>query len=190
MQIWKVKGVRLAPALAVALASAVAFAPARSAHAARRGAGLRRIVDVNAASATELAAVPGISERLAAAIVESRDAHGPFRWPRELQRVKGIGPRLAPRIARCLTFAESGGGPGQTFEEPQASRPAQPIDLNLATPEELAPMPGLGWGLAYRIVAERERNGAFRTLDDLLYLRGVTQDHVDRWRAYVYVEGR
>jgi competence protein ComEA len=57
---------------------------------------LGRPVDLNAASAEDLAAVPGISPRLAEAIAEDRRGRGPFRRVEDLLRVRGIGPaRLA-----------------------------------------------------------------------------------------------
>lgn len=157
--------------------------------AARRGAGPRSRVDVNAASEAQLARVPGVGPRLARALVESRDREGPFRRPAELFRVKGIGAVSAPRIARYLVFPEVGEGPGETLEDsPSGRRPERPVDVNLATPGELAPLPGMGWALAYRVVAERESNGAFRTLEDLMYVRGVGQEHVRAWRAHLFVD--
>ncbi len=57
---------------------------------------LGRPVDLNAASPEDLAAVPGISPRLAEAVVEDRRRRGPFRRAEDLLRVRGIGPaRLA-----------------------------------------------------------------------------------------------
>ena len=43
-----------------------------------------------------------------------------------------------------------------------------PLDLNTATAEELAGLPGIGTELAARIVAYREANGAFGTVEELL----------------------
>jgi competence protein ComEA len=58
---------------------------------------------VNAASAEDLAAVPGLSPRLAAAVVEEREQHGVFACLEDLLRVRGIGPvrlaRARPHLA-------------------------------------------------------------------------------------------
>lgn len=62
-------------------------------------------LDVNTASAESLATLPGIGSVLAARIVADRAAHGPFASPADLQRVRGIGPRLASRLAPRLRFA-------------------------------------------------------------------------------------
>ncbi len=49
-------------------------------------------VDVNAASAAALAAIPGLGPSKAAAIVADREAKGRFATVEELDRVKGVGP--------------------------------------------------------------------------------------------------
>jgi len=53
-------------------------------------------LDLNAAGPRALAFVPGLSARLAEAVVADRAARGPFETVEELERVDGIGPvRLA-----------------------------------------------------------------------------------------------
>ena len=150
----------------------------------------RVFVDVNRAGVEELAAVPGMGRKLAEAVVESRDRDGDFEHAAQLLRVKGMGPVKAPKLARYLSFPKAAEGPGEG--EPwraSGERPQRPLDLNVSSAAELAPLPGMGWGMAYRILAERERNGAFRTLDDLHYVEGVTAERVGAWRAYLFVEG-
>lgn len=47
------------------------------------------------------------------------------------------------------------------------------VDLNRASAAELDALPGIGPVLAGRIVAHRERVGAFRSTDDLLAVPGI-----------------
>lgn len=54
---------------------------------------LGRPLDPNRAGARALAFVPGLSRGLARALVEEREARGPFRSVEELRRVEGIGAR-------------------------------------------------------------------------------------------------
>jgi competence protein ComEA len=56
-------------------------------------------VDVNSADTAAFAAIPGLSDRQAAAIVADRQAHGPFASIDDLGRVKGIGPATLDDIA-------------------------------------------------------------------------------------------
>jgi len=51
---------------------------------------------------------------------------------------------------------------------------AAKLDLNKATSDELAALPGLGRALAERIVAHRATNGPFKTVYDLMKVEGVT----------------
>jgi competence protein ComEA len=55
-------------------------------------------LELNHATAAELALLPGIGPRLAERIVNDRQDHGPFRSVDDLQRVRGIGPIKAEQI--------------------------------------------------------------------------------------------
>jgi competence protein ComEA len=62
-------------------------------------------LDVNRATATELARVPGFTPRLAAAIVADRSRRGPFRDVDELERVAGVGRRRLSLARPVLSAA-------------------------------------------------------------------------------------
>ena len=49
-------------------------------------------------TAEELEALPGISARIAAAIVAERETHGPFRLPEDIMAVSGIGEKKLEAI--------------------------------------------------------------------------------------------
>ena len=55
-------------------------------------------VNLNTASASELTALPGIGETLAARIVAWREENGPFVRVDQVMAVSGIGPRTYERI--------------------------------------------------------------------------------------------
>lgn len=59
-------------------------------------------VDLNRASATLLALVPGFTERLAKRVTEHRDKHGPFETRRDLQKVPGLSDRVFAQAAGFL----------------------------------------------------------------------------------------
>jgi competence ComEA-like helix-hairpin-helix protein len=58
-------------------------------------------VDINKASLPEISELPGISGKVAAAVVEERSRIGRFRSPRDLLGVKGIKER---RLQKILPF--------------------------------------------------------------------------------------
>ena len=63
-----------------------------------------------------------------------------------------------------------------------------PIDLNRAERADLRNIPGVGDKLAERIVAHREANGPFASLDDLRNVSGVGPATLTRLRSHLRVE--
>lgn len=66
--------------------------------------------------------------------------------------------------------APAGGGASGPSGTPTASAP---LDLNTATEAQLEALPGIGPSLAQAILQEREREGGFKTVDDLRRVRGI-----------------
>ena len=62
------------------------------------------------------------------------------------------------------------------------------VNLNTAPREELERLPGIGEGLAARIVAHRERHGAFRRVEHLIIVRGISERRFAALRAFVTVD--
>jgi competence protein ComEA len=56
------------------------------------------------------------------------------------------------------------------------------INVNTATAEELEGLPGIGEVIAARIVAYREQNGPFRSVDDLIHVQGISDLTIDKFR--------
>lgn len=63
-----------------------------------------------------------------------------------------------------------------------------PLDLNTATAEELTALPGIGEVLAGRIVAYREANGAFTSVEELLQVDGIGEKRFEAIRDYITLE--
>ncbi len=87
-------------ALALALAAAVPAAPLAAQEAASMDESSANALDLNTASAEQLATLPGIGPSKAAAIVAYRERR-PFRRIEDLMRVRGIG-RATFRNVRAL----------------------------------------------------------------------------------------
>ncbi|HTD35226.1 MAG TPA: helix-hairpin-helix domain-containing protein [Candidatus Elarobacter sp.] len=66
-----------------------------------------------------------------------------------------------------------------------APPPAGQIDVNTADADTLATIPGIGGGLAERIVAFREANGPFASVDELLDVAGITDRRLEAILPYV-----
>ncbi len=63
--------------------------------------------------------------------------------------------------------------------------PGTEVDINTADAETLASIPGIGDGLAERIVEFRRQNGAFASVDELLDVAGITEHRLDAIIPYV-----
>ena len=65
--------------------------------------------------------------------------------------------------------------------------PAKPVNINTATSEELQQVPGIGPATAQKILQMRKSYGPFKSVDDLLAIRGLGQKRLDKMRKYLTV---
>ena len=63
--------------------------------------------------------------------------------------------------------------------------PGQTLNINTATESELIALPGVGPGLARRIVEYRTANGPFQTVDDLQNVSGIGPSKFERMAPYI-----
>ncbi len=65
--------------------------------------------------------------------------------------------------------------------------PLKPVNINLATAEELQQVPGIGPATAAKIVQMRKSYGAFKSVDDLRSIRGIGPKRLEKMRPYLTV---
>ena len=65
--------------------------------------------------------------------------------------------------------------------------PPEPVNLNTATSAELQQVPGIGPATAEKILKMRKSYGAFKSVDDLLAIRGIGKKRLDKMRKYLTV---
>ena len=85
-----------------------------------------------------------------------------------------------PVLAACLVFLFSA-GPLAAKKKP----PAQPVNLNTATSEQLQQVPGIGPATADKILKMRKSYGPFKSVDDLLAIRGLGPKRLEKMRKYL-----
>lgn len=65
--------------------------------------------------------------------------------------------------------------------------PAAPVNLNTATSEELQTVPGIGPATAEKILQMRKNYGAFKSVDDLLAIKGIGAKRLEKMRKYLTI---
>jgi competence protein ComEA len=161
-------------------------------------------LNLNQASRSELAVLPGIGPTRAQSIEDFRREHGPFKTVDDLRKVAGIGPKTLDRVRPMLFVPEPAVPNVASDATPTAanrSTPtvasavrskketalAEPINVNTATAAELQKLPGIGAKMAQRIIDERTLRGRFQTVDALRRVSGIGPKTLEKLRPHVVV---
>ncbi len=88
--------------------------------------------------------------------------------------------RIVPMIVLVLAAASLA---------PAATPAHGAVNINTATVDQLQLLPRIGPALAQRIVDFRKANGEFKSVDELLAVKGVGERSLERLRPYVAVKG-
>ncbi len=143
-------------------------------------------IDVDRASAEELTRLPRIGPAMAARIVSDREARGPFGSLEALGRVSGMGPATLEELEPHVSFSGRP-EPRWVLGGAAGDGAAGKVRLNTATERELLKLPGIGPARARAIVADREANGPYQTLEDLARVPGIGPGILQGLRGRVIV---
>src|SRR5262245_5763973 len=95
---------------------------------------------------------------------------------------------LAVFVAVTLgLLAFRGYGAGFGARPTEAAKPLALVDLNKAERAELEQVPGIGPGLAQQITAERQKNGPFKSVEELRRVKGIGPITLDKVRTFLTV---
>jgi competence ComEA-like helix-hairpin-helix protein len=101
-------------------------------------------------------------------------------------KVRGVPYVAAAGLALALwawAVVRLVGGGGEDDIVPLAQ--AMRVNVNSADEAALQTLPGIGGTYARRIVAERDRHGAFSKPEDLLRIRGVTTELIEGIEPFI-----
>ena len=65
--------------------------------------------------------------------------------------------------------------------------PTQPVNINTATSAQLQLVPGIGPSTAEKILQMRKSYGAFKSVNDLMAIRGIGPKRLEKMRKYLTV---
>jgi competence protein ComEA len=154
-------------------------------------------IDVNTAPVDELVRLPQVGPALARRIVDWRESHGPFRTLGDLDAVPGVGPAVlrdaGEHLAGLSATRRSFQSPASVSDwdrspdrsDDASARPGALVDINTASAEVLAGLPGLGEARARRIVRYRDEHGSFSAVDSLVNVDGIGRATLERLRPHV-----
>ena len=149
-------------------------------------------VDLNRVERNELLQIPGVGPTMADAILTHRLERGSFTSVDDLDAVHGIGGKTLDKLRNWVHVPD---------EEPQVERLQRrpvasiaggkkitpnesPINVNLATLEELQRLPGVGAKIAERIVDARKAK-PFEAIEDLRKVSGIGAKTLDKLRPFI-----
>lgn len=127
--------------------------------------GLKKL-NINTATAQELQRIPGMNQNLAQNIIDYRTVNGPYESIDDLTKVSGIEKQRIDSLRQNLMVKN---------------------DLNTATAQDLAKVPGINQTLAQNIIRYREANGPFSSVDDLNKVSGINDFKLDMIKNYIQV---
>nr|WP_299000889.1 helix-hairpin-helix domain-containing protein [uncultured Allomuricauda sp.] len=130
-----------------------------------------KIIDLNKATAEELTRIYGIGEKLSARIVKFRDRLGGFLVNEQLYDVYGLETKIADKTLKQF----------QVLSPPSITK----LKVNSASIDELASLVYISKKLANQIVAYRNENGPFETLQDLGSVPDFPITKIDRIGLYL-----
>lgn len=125
--------------------------------------------DFNKADTTVLKNIRGIGSVLAARIVKYRDNLGGFHSPKQLQEIYGLQPEVIEELLKYAKF------------EGNVSK----INVNTADEAKLKSHPYLNYKLAQVIVNYRKQHGNFKTPEDLLKIKLLDVEKVEKLKPYL-----
>ncbi|HPB18848.1 MAG TPA: helix-hairpin-helix domain-containing protein [Candidatus Cloacimonas sp.] len=154
-------------------------------------------LDIRIATFEELLCLSGIGEKRAKDIIAYREAN-PFTSVNQIMNIKGIGAKTYANILpNLLAFGDTTNfklapAPSSTSKIknkiPSKTEDTSIVNINTANLKELCTLSGIGEVKAQAIIAWREENGSFATIEDLMKVKGIGTKTLEKNKARLTVK--
>ena len=153
------------------------------------------IVFVNAADSATWEKLPGIGEKLSGRIVKFRERLGGFSALSQISEVYGLKPETFTAILPYLRLdSVSGGAKSKDFTQNQNPYDSPKtgeiphLNINTATADDFAKLPGIGAVLSERIVKYRDsRRTGFQAVTDIQQVYGIPPETFTKILPYLHL---
>ena len=145
--------------------------PKASGPFARKDQGSPKPFDLNEADSLQLKSIFGIGSKTASRIIQYRKDLGGFVRKEQLYEIWGLDSLVAGELIDLCYLSER-------FR-------VRPINPNTATEDELASHPYIRRGLARLIIRYRKQHPAFSQSEDLLGIRLIKPEQIEKLRPYL-----
>ena len=117
-------------------------------------------------------------------VIRYLDSRDPDRIPDFEVRKNAVEvpPREEPEERQYLSPVKA-----EEKEKVEVAQAGELIDINSATAKEFERLPRIGPQIAGRIVAYREKHGAFKRIDDITKVKGIGPKTLEHLRPYLTV---
>ncbi|XP_014360901.2 endonuclease/exonuclease/phosphatase family domain-containing protein 1 [Papilio machaon] len=153
------------------------------------------LMNVNTATEEQLMTLPGVTRQLAREIVRHRQMIGRFKRVDDLALVSGIGaeklellrPEICTNTRRQISRASSC---THSLDSVRFTGENKLCSINSSSVFQLQCVPGLNQEIAANIVDYRNKKGPFKSLDDLIKVRGMDIVRLSTVKHHLSLEPR
>ena len=139
-------------------------------------------ININSASKTELQKLSRIGPKKAERIIKYRLEHGDFKRVEDLAKVKGIGKKTVENLRADIEVIS------KVVLNNEEDNPEGKININLAEIDEFSMMPGIGATKKKKIIEYREKNGYFKTKEEIMNVKGIGEKIFEKISVFITIK--